>query len=710
MRVCGHTYNFQESLITTYMKRITLALAFCFVISEMFAQNIFTSPQKLCISETSLQWVNLSDRIIEDKDNGKVYIGFPDGQTELILQADIKAYSSETGDEVRRNKLNSLLSADKPIFIQGYTLSGKQYIIPKKECGEMVGKSGSIMSRSKIYIAKSDLPVVLTFGGKEITLVSFDKNDKDACAVIRRYALGFTSPTTIKDTIQSEDLSTKTFSKINIKNSKYWSIDEKYFVNNQPVSTEGDNIIIPNELFDDIKANGSFTVTYNIHLKNEYFGHDFSGSIAEMTVKKSRIFPPEYFKIWHILALLLGIALVLLWIFRKKIIEYFHKRRNNNLEKIQQDYIESILSNNDDRIWLINKLLSNIDEEFKQGVLSILCIEPTIPIPPIDPSSNKLIKELQEQISQKNTELLRLKTLITEKDKTILSLQVEKDKLSLKLAKAIKDNNLLRDEITTLNDKVEDLRLEIDSLKSIIADKDKQIEQHLQKIKTLQDQLASISRQNMYLLQIDDVLKEISDDILVAVENVEDEDLKKKLVLPLLNGVSGLDEGLTTYYKRWQVLVMKNQKNFFGKDLYEMTDEEVRSKLVSGFLKNLAQGDTFSKLTRLYMYIQADWINEILIKNKFNVDKIEQIFNRLKMLFNDFGIEIIYPRLFVDKMNDQQYTFDPRCEVFKLFPINEEMRMSYSKQTDLIVDIIQIGVKIPSENYSRKAIVSIPNF
>ena len=155
---------------------------------------------------------------------------------------------------------------------------------------------------------------------------------------------------------------------------------------------------------------------------------------------------------------------------------------------------------------------------------------------------------------------------------------------------------------------------------------------------------------------------------------------------------------------------MKNQKNFFGKDLYEMADDEVRTKLVSGFLKNLAQGDTFSKLTRLYMYIQADWINEILIKNKFNVDKIEQIFNRLKMLFNDFGIEIIYPRLFVDKMNDQQYTFDPRCEVFKLFPINEEMRTSYSKQTDLIVDIIQIGVKIPSEKYSRKAIVSIPNF
>lgn len=693
------------------MKRTILAITFCLVISETFAQNIFSSAQKIDISETSLQWVNLSDRVIEDKENNKVYIGFLEGQEELILQANIEAYSSDKESGVRRTKLNQLLFADKPIFIQGWTDDKGQHIVPKNECGEMVAKNGPIMSLSRIKIAKSDLPVVLTFDGRKISLDSFDRNDKNACTVIRRYALGFTSPTTIKDTIKSEELSTTTFGKINIKNSKYWSIDEKYFINNQPVPTEGDNIIIPDELFDDIKANGSFTVTYNIHLKNDYFEHDFSGSIAEIIVEKSSIFPPEYnFKIWHILVLLLGISLVALWIFRKKIIEYFQKRRNNNLEKIQQDYIESILSNNEDRIWLINKLLSNIDEEFKQRVLSILGIEPAIPVPPSDSSSNKLIKELQEQISQKNSEILSLKTLITEKDNTISALQGENKELSLKLAKAIKDNKLLSDENTTLNDKVEDLRLEIDSLKSIIADKDKQIEQHLQKIKTLQDQLASISRQNMYLLQIDDVLKEISDEILVAVENVEDEDLKKKLVLPLLNGVSGLDEGLTTYYKRWQSQVMKNQKTFFGKDLYEMTDDEVRTKLVSGFLKNLAQGDTFSKLTRLYMYIQADWINEILIKNKFNVDKIEQIFNRLKMLFNDFGIEIIYPRLFVDKMNDQQYTFDPRCEVFKLFPINEEMRMSYSKQTDLIVDIIQIGVRIPSENYSRKAIVSIPNF
>ena len=253
---------------------------------------------------------------------------------------------------------------------------------------------------------------------------------------------------------------------------------------------------------------------------------------------------------------------------------------------------------------------------------------------------------------------------------------------------------------------------EIASLRSIIEEKLQQISLLQNEIARLKNKLSSIDRQNMYLLQIDDTLKEVSEDILDALKDVEEGELKRKLVHPILNGVKDVDEGVTTYYSRWRQQVMNNPAQFFGKDLYEMTNSEVKTKLVSSFLKNLAQGDTFSKLAKLYMYIQADWINEILIRNKFNVDKIEQIFNRLTMLFNDFGIEIIYPRLFVDRMNDQIHTFDSRCDVFRLFPISEEMRLAYSKENDLIVDIIQVGVKIQSVTpaYNRKAIVSIPNF
>ena len=319
-------------------------------------------------------------------------------------------------------------------------------------------------------------------------------------------------------------------------------------------------------------------------------------------------------------------------------------------------------------------------------------------------------KEQQELLAHKNVQIANLNAALAEKNKRIEELQKEKNELQVRLADAIKKNKNLAEENSMLSDKLNKLRIEIDSLKAIIADKDKQIVLYLQQINKLEEQLSKISRQNMYLLQVDDVLKEVSNDILLALENVENEELKKKLVQPLLNGVSGLDMGLTTYYKRWQEQVMNVRDEFFGSGLYEMTDNEVKSKLVSGFLKNLAQGDTFSKLARLYMYIQADWINEILIRNGFDVDMIEQIFCRLKMLFNDFGIEIIYPRLFVDKMDDSLYIFDPRCDVFSLFPISEEMRISYSRQSDLIVDVIQVGVKIKSANYNRKAIVTIPNF
>ena len=93
------------------MKRTILAITFCLVISETFAQNIFSSAQKINISETSLQWVNLSDRVIEDKENNKVYIGFLEGQEELILQANIEAYSSdkESGGNIVNNLDASIL-------------------------------------------------------------------------------------------------------------------------------------------------------------------------------------------------------------------------------------------------------------------------------------------------------------------------------------------------------------------------------------------------------------------------------------------------------------------------------------------------------------------------------------------------------------------------------------------------------------------------
>ena len=244
------------------------------------------------------------------------------------------------------------------------------------------------------------------------------------------------------------------------------------------------------------------------------------------------------------------------------------------------------LAQKDEEIRILN---ARIEELIKNGANGGHGGGTSDPIPYWDK-----IKELQEQLAQKEGQIANLTAALGEKDKRIEELQKEKNELQMRLTEAIKKKKEVTEENAKLADKVNSQRVKIDSLKAMIDDKDKQIVLYLQQIKKLEEQLSKISRQNMFLLQIDDVLKDVSSGIMDAFENVVDEELKKKLVHPLMNGVSGLDMGLPTYYKRWQEKVMNVQDEFFGKSLYEMTDNEVKTKLVSGFLKNLAQGDTFS--------------------------------------------------------------------------------------------------------------------
>ena len=677
------------------MKRVILVLLSFWIVSTSFAQ----SDDKLIISNDNLVW-NCPNQIIGSEKGDTIYVAFGNND-KICLTPDVKS--------INRGDLDALLTADKGIFCQVITGQVHSY----KKAGFLVGKeTAQVLDCARVIIEKDELPITLTFNNSQIRIVEFDPDNPQDCELIRKRANFYKSlPDCKKDTISIDELRDFSVSAISLAtNNDAWKLSAKYFIDSTECKLQNDTIFMTKDLWASVKDKKNIKINYEIDCTHEYFSHKRKGIYYEIYV----IWPWwEY--VWRALVGISLIALVVVVIIY--ICKHIKKKCKSFKQRIPNECYEGFTSgcNQETKLALISQLLSDVDDNFREKVLNIIGTETSSPIlvtpnNPESPEQTSIIEKLNEKTEELNVDITNLSKQIADKDKAIETLQGERNELSLKFAKAITANKSLSDENTKLNDKIEELCSEIDSLKSIIADKDKQIEQHLQKIKTLKDQLASISRQNMYLLQIDDVLKGISEDILVAVENVENEDLKKKLVLPLLNGVTGLDEGLTTYYKRWQDQVMKVQHNFFGKDLYEMSDDEVKTKLVSGFLKNLALGDTFSKLTKLYMYIQADWINGILIKNKFNVDKIEQIFNRLKMLFNDFGIEIIYPRLFVDKMNDHLYTFDPRCEVFKLFPISEEMRMTYSKQIDLIVDIIQIGVKIPVENYSRKAIVSIPNF
>lgn len=646
------------------MKRMYLIiLLLCVTSSSVFAQTDIL----LRISDNELTWN--SPQIIYDIDSNIVYVGFKDKQIEL--KPDIKAYSESKQN--RRNELAKLLVSDKAIFVQGYKNSaGVAHIKDCYNLGDLVDSdNGKLLSLASVKLNKDSLPATLYFNNDTIKIVAFDPTIDEHCEVIRKYAAAYDKlPIAYKvDTI---DFDYQLEDSISIKNG-HWTIkSKKYKINEIECEVKVNKIIVPKSF---LEQGSRFDIKYEVEFEHDFFAHSRSGILKQVYISSNNSSLP----LW--LICILGILLLLLlglgcWLGRKNLKKYILTKREKKLREAIQSSLEKLDSDKKK-----NKIIEWINEggeEFKSAVAKAVGFNTDYHL------SNPSV-DYEPQI-----ELLK---------QNIDTLTTEKKQLTSKCNK-----------ITEFETRVKLLDGEISGYKQMITDKDRNIEQLLQNIKNCKEQLSRISRQNMYLLQIDDALKEVSEEVLQSFYDVDEGELKKKLVLPLLNGVAGLDDGITTYYSRWQKQVMSVQRDFFGKELYEMNDEEVKHKLVSGFLKNLAQGDTFSKLTRLYMYIQADWINEILIKNKFKVDIVEKIFNRLRILFNEFGIEIIYPRLFVDHMNDLQYTFDPRCEVFKLFPIDEDMRMRYSKQTDLIIDIVQIGVRIPVEQYSRKAIVSIPNF
>ena len=653
-----------------------IILLLCVTSSSVFAQTDIL----LRISENELTWN--SPQIIYDIDSNIVYVGFKDKQIELKLE--IKAYSESKQN--RRNELAKLLVSDKAIFVQGY--KDQASVTHMKDCynlGDLViPNNGNLYSLASVKLNKDSLPATLYFKDATIKIVAFDPDIDGHCEAIRKYAavcneLPMASEI---DTIYLDSIDTGAFQLKGIdikKTNTAWEIGKpKYNIDSTECKAEGNVIIVPERF---LKPGCRFDIKYDLEFKHDFFTHSKSGVLKQVYISSSNSFLPLWL-IWliRLTCCILGMVLLGLgcWWGEKELKKYILTKRKKELEKAIQTYLEELDSDKKK-----NKIIEWINkggEEFKSAVAKVVGFNTDyhLPNPSVDYESQKNIDTLNSNVDTLTTERIQL------------------------IPKCNK--------IADLETRVKLLDGEISGYKQIITDKDRNIEQLLQNIKNCKEQLSRISRQNMYLLQIDDALKEVSEEVLQSFYDVDEGELKKKLVLPLLNGVAGLDDGITTYYSRWQKQVMSVQHDFFGKELYEMNDEEVKHKLISGFLKNLAQGDTFSKLTRLYMYIQADWINEILIKNKFKVDIVEKIFNRLRILFNEFGIEIIYPRLFVDHMNDQQYTFDPRCEVFKLFPIDEDMRMRYSKQTDLIIDIVQIGVRIPVEQYSRKAIVSIPNF
>ena len=700
---------------------ILLSLSICNLLYATEQYQEHPTKGTFSVSNDTIKWDCPQILPLED---GVIFVDIKKDETIFL-----KAITSG----LDRNAINQLLKTDKSIFFQDLS-TGNYHTEPKYLVNSTPG-SQETLKCARVVISEIDLPITIIYNGKTITLENYNDKDKNytpkknlqlqLCEITKEYLKSTT------DTISLDSLPNYKFFLPDMTVSNGWKAEPEYKINGNSVTVETDKdkkkyIQFSDDICKNVANGTSLIITSHVTIYKEdekqakqYFKHTIDGNVLELIISKSNSLDEDPW--WkqsipygRIIIIVLGVIIIILGLIIINIIRKNKRGSNTQSDETEKisEYIQGIINDkaSDKKKDLINRLLENEDENFKNQIVS----NPNDKLLEELRDANGILTrekgELEGQIRQLKNDKGELESKIQDLTQSCNTLELENKKLRMQNDRLQKENENLQNQVDRQAKTIIELRSEVAGLKTMIVDKDKQIDQLFAKIKSLKDQLARISRQNMYLLQIDDTLKEVSGGILNAFSEVEDGELKKKLVIPILKGVAGLDEGVTAYYSRWQNQVMLKQKEFFGKDLYEMSDEEVKMKLVSGFLKTLAQGDTFSKLTRLYMYIQADWINNILIENKFNVDEIERIFNRLKLLFNDFGIEIIYPRLFVDHMNEQKYTFDPRGEVFKLFPISEEMRVLYSKQTDLIVDVIQIGIRIPSEQYNRNAIVSIPNF
>ena len=153
------------------------------------------------------------------------------------------------------------------------------------------------------------------------------------------------------------------------------------------------------------------------------------------------------------------------------------------------------------------------------------------------------------------------------------------------------------------------------------------------------------------ITKIDTTLCVVCSELRAAFANVSSEQMMKRIVNPLMSGI-GLDNGVESYYEQWESHVLNDIKGYFGVDsIYDLKDEELAARLTSGFLKEIAKTDSFSKLTRLYLLAQVDWIHPQLISMGFDICTIEDAFMRMKALFADYNIILIYPGLFVDEMD-----------------------------------------------------------
>lgn len=333
----------------------------------------------------------------------------------------------------------------------------------------------------------------------------------------------------------------------------------------------------------------------------------------------------------------------------------------------------------------------------------------------------KIIEDLSLENSRKLAENVELKNQLS----VIISDNASKKDLRNKIEELKDDKNKLTREKQSKERDLVAARKDITNLKSKIKEKDDKISEinkqkdeaesnlriEKESIIALQKKISSFSKQTYYIYAIDDAMHAVDSSLKCLFIGIRDENLMKRLAQPVLSGTAGLDTGLESYLNEWENSVYNNQKQFFGDDVLNLNDDFIKEKLAE-FLEQLALRDSFGKLVRLYTMTNVGWINERMVAAGFNIDAIQTLFATFKNLFTLFNIEILYPRLFVDRFDSNHHKDNMRCEIFNYFEPSAELLAQLKKRENenLIVDVTRIGIPNSKTPTRRNAMVSLPNF
>lgn len=322
---------------------------------------------------------------------------------------------------------------------------------------------------------------------------------------------------------------------------------------------------------------------------------------------------------------------------------------------------------------------------------------------------NKAIEEAKIAARRKGESLAekKYKQLISENyitldkyNESVKSLKSQKEEVTKAKEKAESKVKIKDTEICGLETQIEQLK------KDSQEQNDALIRQKAANAK-LKD---AAKKKNMhYVLQIQDVLCEISETFKDVYKDITSQEIRDGLISPMLRGVSGLSTGILSWAEDFSVKVIEESEGFFGDDFLIMSESEVKNILGKKFISNIVKSDSFSKFVRLYQLSTVPFIRKQLVDAHMNVAVLNILYYKMYALVTDFGYTIICPNLFEEQYSESKYQWFNSTNLFSVINLPESEKMAIKeKGPETIIDINQIGFSSIWAN--RKATAVTPDF